>query len=78
MPEFLLSPEDYEIWTEVNTGLRVGRFGVLSLSNKAHVLSFNPLNTNGSSWWTMNVLTVLTVLDCINLSTCVSLNRNLN
>ncbi|XP_023779114.1 cilia- and flagella-associated protein 47 [Cyanistes caeruleus] len=22
MPEFLLSPEDYEIWTEVNTGLR--------------------------------------------------------
>ncbi|NXO80792.1 CFA47 protein, partial [Sitta europaea] len=24
MPEFLLAPEDYEIWTEVNTGLRVG------------------------------------------------------
>ncbi|NXR24465.1 CFA47 protein, partial [Cinclus mexicanus] len=24
MPEFLLTPEDYEIWTEVNTGLRRG------------------------------------------------------
>ncbi|NXA70181.1 CFA47 protein, partial [Mohoua ochrocephala] len=23
MPEFLLAPEDYKIWTEVNTGLRV-------------------------------------------------------
>uniref|UniRef100_A0A8C3Q7G1 Cilia- and flagella-associated protein 47 domain-containing protein n=1 Tax=Geospiza parvula TaxID=87175 RepID=A0A8C3Q7G1_GEOPR len=29
MPEFLLAPEDYELWSEVNTGLRVGRFGLM-------------------------------------------------
>lgn len=73
MPEFLLSPEDYKIWTEVNTGLRVGRFGVFSLFNKAHSLNFSPLNTSGSFWWTMSVLTVVTVLHCINLSTWVRL-----
>ncbi|OWK63763.1 Calponin y domain-containing protein 2 [Lonchura striata] len=75
MPEFLLAPEDYELWTEVNTGLRVGRFGDFSLFNKAHVLSFSPLNTSGSSWWTMSVLTVVTVLDCITLSTCMRLMK---
>lgn len=78
MPEFLLTPEDYKIWTEVNTGLRVGRFGVFSLFNKAHMLSFSPLNTRGSSWWIVNALTVVTVLHCINLSTCVRLSRNLS
>lgn len=78
MPEFLLAPEDYKIWTEVNTGLRVCRFGVFSLFNKVHVLSFSPLNINGSSWWAMSVLTVVNVLDCINLSTCVRLSRDLS
>lgn len=44
MPEFLLAPEDYELWTEVNTGLRVGGFGDFSLFDKAHVLSFSPFH----------------------------------
>ncbi|NXT63917.1 CFA47 protein, partial [Chaetops frenatus] len=33
MPEFLLAPEDYEIWTEVNTGLRRGSRRISGKSN---------------------------------------------
>lgn len=61
MPEFLLAPEDYELWSEVNTGLKVGRFGVFSPFHKAHVLGFSPLDTSGSSWWTMSVHIVVTL-----------------
>ncbi|NWT95411.1 CFA47 protein, partial [Urocynchramus pylzowi] len=34
MPEFLLAPEEYKIWTEVNTGLRVVKRGSMRSSGK--------------------------------------------
>lgn len=46
--------------------------------NKDHVLSVSPLKTNGIPLWTMSIPTVVTVLDCINLSMCMRENRNLN
>lgn len=82
MPEFLLEPDDYKKWIKVQTALKVGlgyffRLFVFLL-NRDHILSDSPLKTNGSPLWTMSIPTVVTLLDCINLSTCMRLNRNVN
>ncbi|NXO89573.1 CFA47 protein, partial [Certhia brachydactyla] len=54
MPEFLLAPEDYEIWTEVNTGLRVGSMrssGKLS-SRRIFILEKRTFETMSKRAWT--------------------------
>ncbi|NXO31237.1 CFA47 protein, partial [Cisticola juncidis] len=54
MPEFLLTPEDYEIWTEVNTGLRVGSMrssGKLS-DTPIFVLEHTTFETMSKRAWT--------------------------
>ncbi|NXQ05445.1 CFA47 protein, partial [Vidua macroura] len=54
MPEFLLAPEDYEIWTEVNTGLRVGSMrssGKLS-GRRIFVLDSRTFETMSKRAWT--------------------------
>ncbi|NWR43500.1 CFA47 protein, partial [Regulus satrapa] len=54
MPEFLLTPEDYEIWTEVNTGLRVGSMrssGKLSV-RPIFVLGKRTFETMSKRAWT--------------------------
>ncbi|NXB89388.1 CFA47 protein, partial [Vidua chalybeata] len=54
MPEFLLAPEDYEIWTEVNTGLRRGSMrssGKLS-GRRIFVLDSRTFETMSKRAWT--------------------------
>lgn len=48
-----------------------------SFLNKNHMLRVYPLKSSGSPVWTIIFPNVLTILDCINLSTCMKLNRNL-
>ncbi|NWH29413.1 CFA47 protein, partial [Chloropsis hardwickii] len=54
MPEFLLAPEDYKIWTEVNTGIRRGSMrssGKLS-SKPIFVLDNRAFETMSKRAWT--------------------------
>uniref|UniRef100_A0A8C3UGV0 Calponin-homology (CH) domain-containing protein n=1 Tax=Catharus ustulatus TaxID=91951 RepID=A0A8C3UGV0_CATUS len=46
MPEFLLTPEDYELWTEVNTGMRV------SSDKHSFVLDNRTFETMSKRAWT--------------------------
>ncbi|NWW60821.1 CFA47 protein, partial [Ifrita kowaldi] len=64
MPEFLLSPEDYKIWTEVNTGLRVGSMrssGKLS-GKRIFILEDNVFETMSKRAWTDVLLQIFKVL----------------
>ncbi|NXS38355.1 CFA47 protein, partial [Pomatostomus ruficeps] len=63
MPEFLLSPEDYKIWTEVNTGLRVGSMrssGRLS-GRRIFVLEDSTFETMSKRAWTDVLLQIYKV-----------------
>ncbi|NXR67833.1 CFA47 protein, partial [Rhadina sibilatrix] len=63
MPEFLLAPEDYEIWTEVNTGLRVGSMrssGKLS-SRPIFILEHKTFETMSKRAWTDVLLQIYKV-----------------
>ncbi|NWI36528.1 CFA47 protein, partial [Picathartes gymnocephalus] len=63
MPEFLLSPEDYEIWTEVNTGLRRGSMrssGKLSV-RRVFVLEDSTFETMSKRAWTDVLLQIYKV-----------------
>ncbi|NXK65252.1 CFA47 protein, partial [Sylvietta virens] len=63
MPEFLLSPEDYELWTEVNTGLRVGSMrssGKLS-STPIFVLERKAFEAMSKRAWTDVLLQIFKV-----------------
>ncbi|NXA84636.1 CFA47 protein, partial [Thryothorus ludovicianus] len=63
MPEFLLAPEDYEIWTEVNTGLRVGSMrssGKLS-GRPIFVLDRRAFETMSKRAWTDVLLQIYKV-----------------
>ncbi|NWW21493.1 CFA47 protein, partial [Falcunculus frontatus] len=54
MPEFLLAPEDYKIWTEVNTGLRRGSMrssGKLS-GKRIFILEDSAFETISKRAWT--------------------------
>ncbi|NXW76536.1 CFA47 protein, partial [Hirundo rustica] len=70
MPEFLLAPEDYEIWTEVNTGLRRGSMrssGKLS-GRSVFILGHRTFETMSKRAW-MDVLLQIYkvfVLPCIS------------
>ncbi|NWS28205.1 CFA47 protein, partial [Polioptila caerulea] len=63
MPEFLLAPEDYEIWTEVNTGLRVGSMrssGKLS-GRQIFILDKRAFETMSKRAWTDVLLQIYKV-----------------
>ncbi|NXO38377.1 CFA47 protein, partial [Locustella ochotensis] len=63
MPEFLLAPEDYEIWTEVNTGLRVGSMrssGKLSV-RPIFILGRRTFETMSKRAWTDVLLQIYKV-----------------
>ncbi|NXB74732.1 CFA47 protein, partial [Donacobius atricapilla] len=63
MPEFLLAPEDYEIWTEVNTGLRRGSMrssGKLS-ARPIFILEHRTFETMSKRAWTDVLLQVYKV-----------------
>ncbi|NXR45031.1 CFA47 protein, partial [Hippolais icterina] len=63
MPEFLLAPEDYEIWAEVNTGLRVGSMrssGKLS-GRPVFVLEHRTFETMSKRAWTDVLLQIYKV-----------------
>ncbi|NXY60701.1 CFA47 protein, partial [Callaeas wilsoni] len=63
MPEFLLTPEDYMIWTEVNTGLRVGSMrssGKLS-GRRIFVLEISAFETMSKRAWTDVLLQIFKV-----------------
>ncbi|NXY04818.1 CFA47 protein, partial [Pteruthius melanotis] len=63
MPEFLLAPEDYKIWTEVNTGLRKGSMrssGKLS-DKRIFVLEDSTFETISKRAWTDVLLQIYKV-----------------
>ncbi|NXM54781.1 CFA47 protein, partial [Illadopsis cleaveri] len=63
MPEFLLAPEDYKIWAEVNTGLRVGSMrssGRLS-SRPVFILEHGTFETMSKRAWTDVLLQIYKV-----------------
>ncbi|NXR80154.1 CFA47 protein, partial [Pycnonotus jocosus] len=64
MPEFLLAPEDYKLWTEVNTGLRVGSMrssGKLS-GTPIFILEHRTFETMSKRAWTDVLLQIYKVL----------------
>ncbi|NWZ36734.1 CFA47 protein, partial [Brachypodius atriceps] len=64
MPEFLLAPEDYKIWTEVNTGLRKGSMrssGKLS-GTPIFILEHRTFETMSKRAWTDVLLQIFKVL----------------
>ncbi|NXL22848.1 CFA47 protein, partial [Setophaga kirtlandii] len=52
MPEFLLAPEDYELWSEVNTGLKVGRSSGKFSGRRSFVLESRTFETMSKRAWT--------------------------
>ncbi|NXB24619.1 CFA47 protein, partial [Rhagologus leucostigma] len=63
MPEFLLAPEDYKIWAEVNTGMRVGSMrssGKLS-GKRIFVLEDSTFETMSKRAWTDVLLQIYKV-----------------
>ncbi|NXI18592.1 CFA47 protein, partial [Irena cyanogastra] len=63
MPEFLLAPEDYKIWTEVNTGLRVGMRSSGKLSGRRiFILENRTFETMSKRAWTDVLLQMYKVL----------------
>ncbi|NWW09865.1 CFA47 protein, partial [Oreocharis arfaki] len=70
MPEFLLAPEDYKIWTEVNTGLRKGSMRSSGkLSGKGiFVLEDSAFETLSKRAWTDVLLQIykVFVLPCVS------------
>ncbi|NWI82616.1 CFA47 protein, partial [Dryoscopus gambensis] len=63
MPEFLLAPEDYKIWTEVNTGIRVGSMrssGKLS-GKRIFILEDSVFETISKRAWTDVLLQIYKV-----------------
>ncbi|NXP36073.1 CFA47 protein, partial [Leiothrix lutea] len=63
MPEFLLAPEDYKIWTEVNTGLRVGsmRSSVRLSGRPLFILEHRAFETVSKRAWTDVLLQIYKV-----------------
>ncbi|NWW00229.1 CFA47 protein, partial [Machaerirhynchus nigripectus] len=64
MPEFLLAPEDYKIWTEVNTGMRVGSMRSSGKLSGKHIfiLEDSTFETISKRAWTDVLLQIYKVL----------------
>ncbi|NXQ30849.1 CFA47 protein, partial [Alaudala cheleensis] len=74
MPEFLLAPEDYKIWTEVNTGLRRGSMtssGKLS-ARPIFVLEHRAFETMSKRAWTDVLLQIYKVFVLPRISSHVA------
>lgn len=75
MPEYLFEPDDYRKWTKIQAVLQVGLYFLLFFfKDHMQVLVFQ----NGNSMWTKSNPTVVTILYCINLNTCIRVNRTLS
>ncbi|KAL2310435.1 hypothetical protein Nmel_002087, partial [Mimus melanotis] len=73
LPEFLLAPEDYVIWTEVNTGLRRGSMrtsGILS-GRRIFVLENRTFETMSKRAWTDVLLQMYKVFVLPRVSCCI-------
>ncbi|NXD19100.1 CFA47 protein, partial [Spelaeornis formosus] len=73
MPEFLLSPEDYELWTEVNTGLRRGNMRSSDkLSGRSiFILESRAFETMSKRAWTDVLLQIYKVFVLPRISSLV-------
>ncbi|NWV55715.1 CFA47 protein, partial [Daphoenositta chrysoptera] len=73
MPEFLLAPEDYKLWTEVNTGLRVGSMrssGKLS-GKRIFILEDSVFETMSKRAWTDVLLQIYKVFVLPRVASCI-------